>query len=238
MKTTSDLSFLKVVHKSDDLYTEFYRMAKILFEQFAVTDKNGKRYILIDIEFYLLSMWHQDFFTYGSVEQKNFGEWLKHSSGMDLTFGGINDNAYAGILIRGIREVDDDKNFINGSLNVRDTLSKTNHTVTSEDLNNSVGLIKHTKTENNLILISGRVGLTINSLYEHHKRLVTTDSGFGNIISSNHELFINRKYRFITDICPKNKFREKERVAVLSVNAGICTAKWVNEKYEWKVFKQ
>lgn len=237
MKTNDDLSFLRVKHQSEDLHTQFAKSAKILFEQFEVTDKNGKPYILVDIEFYLLSLWHQDFFTYGRVEQKNFGEWLKHPSGMDLVFGDKDNRIYAGILIRGIRDVQTG-DYINGPLKVRDALSQMNHTVNTEILNNSVGLIRVSKTDDKLILVSGRVGLTPNSFYEHYKLLLTPDSGFDNTVPSKHEDFINKKYRFITDICPDNKFKEKERVATISVNAGICSADLINEKYEWRVIKQ
>jgi len=234
---TDDLSFLRVKHHSEDLYKTFAKRAKILFEQFKITDKNDKQYTLVDIEFYLLALWHQDFFTYGYPEQKIFGEWLKHPSGMDLVFGDQDRRIYAGILIRGVRDVELGE-YINGPLKVRDALSHTNHTVTCDELNNSVGLIKESKADDKLILVSSRVGLTPRSLYEHHKRLIMTHSEFDNILTSKHKDFINRKYRFITDICPDNKFKEKERVATISVNAGICSADLINEKYEWRVIKQ
>ena len=240
MEPITDLSFLRVKNPISNPEAEFKKMAKILFDEFVATYKNGngKGYRLVDIEFYLLSLWHQDFFTYGRDEQQDFGKWLKHPSGMDLAFGNKADGVYGGILIRGIREIDGNKNFINGSLNVRDALSQMDHTVTSEILNETVGLRRVAKTtDDRLILVSGRVGLTIKSLYEHHRRLVKSRPDFGAVIPSKHESFINKRYRFITDICPDNKFREKERVALISVNEGICSGEKINEKYGWKVIK-
>ncbi|MFH1161542.1 MAG: hypothetical protein V1733_11435 [bacterium] len=238
MKTTDDLNFLRVEHKSEDLHKEFARIAKVLFEQFEVIDKNGQCFLLVEIEYYLLSLWHQDFFTYGYEEQKNFGEWLRHPAGMDLVFGDQDNGIYAGILLRGIREAQPNGKFINGPLNVRDALSKMNHTVTTEDLNNSIALRRISNTKDKLTLAAGRVGLKANSLYEHHKRIIKKDSRFDNILPSKYESFISRNYRFITDICPENKFREKERVAITSVNGGFCTATKVNELYKWNVIKQ
>jgi len=115
------LTFLQIDHHSSDLTNEFERIAKILFEQFVITNNDKTRYCLADIEFYLLASWHQDFYIYLKEPQKLMGRWLKHNSGIDFTFGNGDENMWAGILIRGIIEM---KNYrpINGCWNVYDEL--------------------------------------------------------------------------------------------------------------------
>lgn len=224
-----DFNFLKVINESDDLYNEFYRMADTLFNEFAVFVENGDIFFLVDIEFYLLSSWHQDFYTYGHPEQLGFGQWFKHASGMDFVFGDSEKSVYAGILIRGIQKVYDRAAFINGPINVRDALSQKDHTVTSRDLNDKIKLKKRGIKETRQVFISGRVGLTCRSIYEHHKRMLKSENGFDKTISLKHESFITRRYRFLTEICSKNQFKEKARVQALSVDADISHADEINK---------
>jgi len=237
MNNNEDLSFLKVTEQSPNLEKQFEQMARTLFQEFGITNRYGKRYTLVDIEFYFLSLWHQDFFTYGRDEQQNFGVWLKHPSGMDLAFGDRDQGNYGGILLRGIREVDGKQEFRNGPLTVRNILSQMNHTVTSKTLNESIRLYRKGKTKDKLVLVSGRVGLTPKSFDEHFKRIIKSHSEDNKINTSSHQNYINRKYRFITEICPDNKFKEKERVARTSVYAGICTADDIFQHYGYKVPK-
>ena len=67
--------------------------------------KGDKEYEIVDIEFYMYNSQHPDVITYPRVME--MGRWFFHSSGVDLTFQSTPDR-FGGILIRGIRNVDDD----------------------------------------------------------------------------------------------------------------------------------
>lgn len=241
MRTNDDLSFLKIQRQPDiaNLHSEYKKIAKLLFEQFFLVVNGTVRFTLVEIEFYLLALWHQDYFTYGYPDQKVFGEWFKHPAGMDLTFGDQkkNEGVYAGILLRGIREVEGKRDFINGSINVRDALSNKNSKVTTEELRDTVGLYRSEKPTIKDIFVSNRIGLTGNSFLEHQNRIISKDSLFKGQGNSKPESFIDRNYRFITDVCPKNKFKEKIAVAKNSKNLNGLTPEYINRLYTWNVIK-
>jgi len=240
MITNDNLSFLKIQKQSEnaDLHSEFKRIAEILFEQFVLVINGSLRFTLVEIEFYLLSLWHQDYFIYGYPEQKEFGEWIKHPAGMDLTFGNNDKGVYAGILLRSIREADGDKQFINGSINVRDALSNKNSKVTTEELRSTVGLYKNERPSSKTIFVSKRIGLTDKSFNEHYKQILDKDLIFNDQVNPNPDIFKKRYYRFITDVCPKNKFKEKIRVAENTYEECGYLPDFINDLYGWKVLKK
>lgn len=239
MITKDSLDFLKINKQSEnaDLYSEFHRIATVLFEQFVLVVNGTLHFTLVEIEFYFLSLWHQDFFTYGYPEQKVFGEWFRHPAGMDLTFGDPNESLYAGVLLRSIREDKADGKFINGSINVRDALSNKNSKVTTQELRNTVALYRNETKVTKDIFISSRIGISEKSFSEHLNRILAKDLTYNGQANSSPDIFIKRKYRFITDVCPKNKFRDKIVVAENSNNLNGLTAEYINCKYDWKVIK-
>lgn len=100
---------LRVDKMSSDLSATFQRIANELFTDVTIESNchKEKKYALWDLEFYLLSQEHQDFYTYAQPLQLTCGNWMKHDSGIDLTFG-FEDGQnffYGGILIRGIIEL-------------------------------------------------------------------------------------------------------------------------------------
>lgn len=97
-----------------------------------IIKKGGKRYAIVEIEFYLYTHKHQDFITY--PRKTEAGRWFFHQSGVDLTFNTsgllvekINEKGkkcldyskcvFGGILIRGIYDIDADE-YIFGPQNV------------------------------------------------------------------------------------------------------------------------
>jgi len=75
-------------------------LAKFIFQNILVS--NGQEnYRFCEIEFYIHSESHPDPYSHKAKEQKKFGRWYFHESGLDITFG--NEHVYASFLVRGIR---------------------------------------------------------------------------------------------------------------------------------------
>ena len=84
-------------------YGFFKNIAEILMNK-CVISKRGVDYEIIEIEFYLYTSNHQDVITYPRVI--DHGQWFFHISGVDLSFKS-NESQFGGILIRGLRKMDD-----------------------------------------------------------------------------------------------------------------------------------
>lgn len=234
MKTNDDLHFLKIAKQNDnaDLYPEFLRIATILFEQFVLVVNGSLSFTLVEIEFYLLSRWHQDYFIYGIPEQLDFGEWCRHASGIDLSFGNQEEGIYAGILLRGIKEVEGQNGFINGPLNVRNALSYNNSKVTTADLRSNVALNRVQQKSTKSIFISNRYGLTNNGFKERQNKIRKMNP-FLSQYESQPEDFIDRNYRFITDVCLKNRFKKRLDVAKESQRVFDYSRECIKRAFEW-----
>ncbi len=98
--------FLKVKNESE---VEFQRIAEILFNNYVIENKYSS-YRLTDIEFYWHSKTHEDKSVYERRHVKpKLGQWFFHYSGVDIALD--DENGYGGILIRGLREINGEKDF-------------------------------------------------------------------------------------------------------------------------------
>lgn len=116
MRATKDDNIFQVLGLEENYSTleenklqeYFYKIAKILFENYQIA-KGNTRYDFEEIEFYLYTEKHQDNnHVYPRV--CDAGEWFVHYSGVDLTFQTYIDNENrvtqcGGILIRRIKKV-------------------------------------------------------------------------------------------------------------------------------------
>lgn len=93
--------------------TQFKEIASLLMNECCIV-KNGKKYELVEIEFYLFSEEHPDAIVY--PRDCVAGQWYFHQSGVDLTFA-TSDKQFGGILIRGLREIDGERKQIFGPQN-------------------------------------------------------------------------------------------------------------------------
>ena len=99
----------------DDLDNSYFTsIANILLNE-CYLSVNGKKYRLMEIEFYLKCNGHTDPYTHGDPDQLLMNTFYFHKfktntykggtfKGMDLTFGNADENAYFGILIRSIED--------------------------------------------------------------------------------------------------------------------------------------
>ena len=104
------LEYLAHLQNKNEILTEFKEVVELLMNWCSIK-KGEKVYEIVEIEFYLYNSQHPDVITYPRVME--MGRWFFHPSGVDLTFHSTHDR-FGGILIRGIRNVDDDNDQILG----------------------------------------------------------------------------------------------------------------------------
>ena len=111
---------------NEDLQVWFQTIANELMCNHVI-QKGECQYAIVEIEFYYYSPEHRDVITY--PRQMKSGRWFFHQSGVDLTFdsysitdkSGYKNAQFGGILIRGLRKLDDGK-YIFGPLKCIDEL--------------------------------------------------------------------------------------------------------------------
>ena len=117
----------------------FASIAEILMGKYVI-EKGGKRYAIVEIEFYVYSNGHKDYITY--PRDCKAGRWYFHQSGVDLTFESgdisitkdkngndavvlLSNPHFGGILIRGLCNLNPTNNeepYILGPLKCVDVL--------------------------------------------------------------------------------------------------------------------
>lgn len=112
------IEYLACLQDKTEILTEFKEAAELLMNLCSI-QKGGKEYEVVDIEFYMYNYQHPDVITYSRVME--MGRWFFHPSGVDLTFHSTLDT-FGGILIRGIRNVNDDNDQILGPQKCVDAL--------------------------------------------------------------------------------------------------------------------
>ena len=112
------IEYLTCLQDKNEILTEFKEAAELLMNLCSI-QKGEKEYEIVDIEFYMYNSQHPDVITYPRV--MDMGRWFFHSSGVDLTFHST-PNRFGGILIRGIRNVNDDNDQILGPQKCVDAL--------------------------------------------------------------------------------------------------------------------
>jgi hypothetical protein len=215
MAPASISDVLKIESRSKNLYQDFCEIAKQLFTKFIIIKDETNRYRFTELEFYFMSTFHSDVYIYGKPMQLTSGKWFKHGSGIDLTFGNEDAKIYGGILIRGLWDITN-KRYINGCWNVLKELSDGYTKISNEALQIKIQ-IKESLNEIDIILSSTRIGLSKKD--------------------SDADDFISRQYRFITDICPKNKFKEKTKVAEKTFETKLLDKNAVNNLFGYRIIK-
>ena len=181
---------------SENYLDSFHKIANILLNDFKLLIDNTE-FEITEIEFYYKDKHkHNDIASHGDKLQKVSNKWYVHNTGrggIDITFG--NENAYGGILIRGIKEQKSGL-YINGPLNVLKKIEeilliKDRSELRNElrDVETSLVRLEKKDSTNKLIYQAPRIGL------------VQADNKF-----------LVHPYRFIVDVNSKHKFAEKINV--------------------------
>lgn len=181
-------------HDRNDYETWFEEIANMLMNNFFL--KAGENlYRVVECEFYYFSEAHKDINTHKQDEQLKFCTWYYNDFGLDLTFGSIPQNTHAGILIRGIRNIDKkislDNSYYSGPMKVLRELIDNSGSVFN---NTGINLIPYDdKFEDNRIYKSTRVNLS----KDDNK---------------------DKKYRFLVEFNKYHDFKEREKVVL---NSGL-----------------
>jgi hypothetical protein len=150
---------------------------------------------IVEAEVYYKSPGHKDLYTHGDAEQLKQSSWYFNGMGLDISFGKAGqtteENIYGGILIRGIKRISGETEFISGVSNCLKALfaeiQKIDHGKPCfYFIENQEDFVP----ENFKPFKSSRIGLT--------KRADDKDD------------FLTRNYRYLTDLCPEHKFKSKE----------------------------
>ena len=114
---------VKKLESSGQIQVQFEKVAGMLLNGFTLI-VSGKPYRLFEIEFYYYSPIHPDPFVHRHPQQLTKGRWYLHKKaalyrtgiyrGVDLTFGDEYAQTYGGILVRGIVNPDDQKEYVYG----------------------------------------------------------------------------------------------------------------------------
>jgi len=105
------------------IQVQFDKVATMMMNGFVLVD-SGKKYRLFEIEFYYYSAIHPDPFVHRHPQQLTRSRWYFHKKGaifrpgiyrgVDLTFGDEDAKTYGGILIRGIVDLENRKDYVYG----------------------------------------------------------------------------------------------------------------------------
>lgn len=175
--------------KGENIEKQIAEIAKLLFET-CIFKAGNIEFRLAEIEFYFASEAHKDPFIYKKPEQLEFGKFMKHASGFDITFG--NGTNYGGILVRGIRIVrTEGKEYLHGPLNVYKLLTSKLGDIKNLEVRETGSDLPVTK-ENEVVSFS-RYGLGLK-----------TEDPDG---------YRAKNYRFILGRVPECKPKEKEKIA-------------------------
>lgn len=115
MESISKLQVLLTLTKKSETqsYSEYFNEIAELLMNKCVIAKGNVKYEIVEIEFYLYTPDHQDVIAY--PRELSAGQWFFHPSGVDLTFESSSDK-FGGILIRGIRNVLNENDYVLGPL--------------------------------------------------------------------------------------------------------------------------
>lgn len=164
--------------------------------------KSGYR--IVECEIYYRNPSHLDPYVHCGEQQLTAGQlYYNKVGGIDITFGSKNTPAFGGILIRGIR-----------NLKTGEYISK---------VTEIVGEVF--KALGNVILEENRIHLAElgSSPFTYEKPIQSQRIGL-TLKENDSDRFIDKPYRYIVELVPAHKFREKEKVVRQLLNDGKINA--------------
>lgn len=151
-----------------------------------------KSYRIIEIEFYYLDeKEHHDTFSHKNEEQLKNGTWYFNGFGLDITFGNNELKRYGGILIRGIRTIEENPKYFSGPSVLLKELFKNLGSIFESSNSFVLESYNHSQIKAEKIINSPRINLP--------KSKANND-------------FFEKKYRYITELNVVHKFPEKYKV--------------------------
>ena len=193
-----------------DYDKKFASLANQLINQY-ILKVNNTEYRFTELEFYYYEPEkHEDQYVHKNDQQLSSGKWYHHGSGLDITFGNKSKGAFGGILIRGIKDLNNGK-YIDGSLNV--VTEVFSHFTDVNEIYNKFGLVEKSLPLEKPIRAQ-RIGLNEETDPE----------------------FYPKPYRFIIEINPNHQFKEKTRVAQQMKEDGYSSED-INKMFGYEIIK-
>jgi len=213
------LETTQTVKEKKEIQTRFDELADYLMNKLCIA-VNDKHYRIVEIEMYYYHKdKHADPYVHGYPEQLNCGTWYFHYSGLglDITFGNKEKNIYGGILIRSIKELDENPKYINGPFNVlKEIFPKMTIETGGKGICIEALQEKHQKefTQKD-IYIGKRIGLTKEALDRRENKRQEHDKDYVKKEDPKRD-YENIDYRYIVEKNePNNKVKKKTEVKIL-----------------------
>ena len=135
---------------------------------------------------------HADPYVHCATEQLTVGEWYFNGFGLDITFGNKEENFYGGILIRGIKKLDKNDEYISGPSNVLKEIFSNLGGISGVGLGLCLRGFAGEKLEKMSPIKTTRIGLT--------KKDTDTQN------------YHKKKYRYLVEVNLQHKFKDKQKV--------------------------
>lgn len=195
-------------HRFPSLEEAFKEYANFLMNDVALVVADHP-YRIIECElYYHCPTNHPDPFVHKRPNQLMAGNWYFNDSGLDITFGDSSKGIYASFLIRGIKSIANENNYITGPINVvREIFNQFGNV---GNYNNGIGLFQLEKGfQKETPITSTRIGLSKSA--------------------SDPLKYIEKQYRFMVELNPKHKFPGKEAAIKALVNQEKITKERAKE---------
>jgi hypothetical protein len=184
--------------QDEELDVWFDNIAKYLMRNTCIFAGDAQ-YAIVELEFYYHSDAHPDPYVYCDEEQLTCGKWFCNGTGLDITFGEPRKD-YGGILIRGMKRLNEPQSYISGPSTIfKELFSKTSK-VTNKNSFFYLGEMD-AEMNNTEFIRSERIGLS-------QKKEEDTKN------------YLEKEYRYITDLVVEHKFKNKENVVRNLFNGG------------------
>ena len=183
----------------NSLEERFNSLANCLMNFLCLTVGNVT-FRITECEIYYCSKEHTDPYVHKGSQQLTAGKfYLNKVGGLDITFGNLENEIWGGILIRGIKNLETNK-YTNKVTEI-----------VKEIIDNLGNII----TERNGIYFCE---LTLNE-YEIKEPVQSKRIGLSKKEEDNNN-FIDKPYRYIIDLVPEHKFKDKEKIVKQLLSDG------------------
>jgi hypothetical protein len=174
---------------NDNVFKRLFNLANSLMNH-SLLCINENEYRIIECEIYLKSKLHNDPYLNNRAIKSNPGLWYISKNSLAITFDEHKEEIYGEIVIRGLKKNDTDE-YISGTTNIL-----------SEVFDNF----------NLAFIIDNKFGVSANQKITHERIYYTQRVGLNKNI--NDSTYINKPYRFITNLNSNHKFTNKEKVVL------------------------
>ncbi|MDR3695160.1 hypothetical protein [Mucilaginibacter sp.] len=208
---------LEITNKENP-FDDFKRIASSLMnDNVLLVGENYYRFTSLEF-YYFEKDSHADVYSHQHENQMTSEQWYFHGSGLDITFG--SKDVYGGILIRGVKNLKENK-FINGPI------------LCVQELFKNLGAVNNSEKMSFYIqkLPWDRMGSLIEEQKVYYSRRVGLNP---KIDQSEKARFYNGLYRFF--INPKETQKDKSNIAV-DLLTQVGSEKEINDLFGYKHFK-